>query len=79
MYDLCTCLTNTYMLLNYLIFCLLCPHFRAHVRVWRLILKNAKEDFAMFGLQVYFFVKVFVEGGTLLPLFMYKTLIINRK
>ena len=40
MYDLCTCLANTYMLLNCLIFLLLCPHFRAYVRVCRFILKK---------------------------------------
>ena len=39
--------------------------------------KNAKADFAMFGLQVHFFAKVFVEGGALLPLLGYNTLIIN--
>ncbi len=47
------------------------------VRVWRLILKNAKADFAMSGLQMHFFAKDFIEGGTLLPLFVYNTLIIN--
>ena len=50
-----------------------------HVRVWRLIQKKAKADFTMSGLQVHFFARVFVEGGALLPLFEYNTLIINRK
>ena len=50
------------------------------VRVWRVILKNAKADFAMSGLQVHFFAKDFIEGGgTLLPLLGYNTLIINWK
>ena len=39
----------------------------------------AKVDFAMFGLQVRFFARVFIEGGALLPLFVYNALIINRK
>ena len=47
------------------------------MRVWRVILKNAKADFAMSGLQVHFFAKDFIEGGTLLPLLGYNTLIIN--
>ena len=47
------------------------------MRVWRVILKNAKADFAMSGLQVHFFARVFIEGGALLPLFVYNTLIIN--
>jgi hypothetical protein len=41
-----------------------------YVRVWRLILKNAKADFAMFGLQVYFFVKVFIGGCTFTPFYV---------
>ena len=49
------------------------------MRVWRLILKNVKADFAMFGLQVhFFFAKDFIEGGTLLLFWVYNTLIINR-
>ena len=38
-----------------------------HVRVWRLILKNAKADFAMFGLQVYFFRESFYRGVHFYP------------
>ena len=41
--------------------------------------KKCKAHFVMSGLQVHFFAKVFVEGGTLLPLFVYNTLIIKRK
>ena len=39
--------------------------------------KNAKAHFAMSGLQMHFFAKDFIEGGALLSLFVYNTLIIN--
>ncbi len=52
MYDLCTCLANTYMHTKKLINNMLSCIFRPHVRVCRLILKKFALVFQMPLLQV---------------------------